>query len=424
MSLLLLIIHLILLIYFFSKSQGVVLAYILFFQEIPLILFTDIGFANVRFVFYFLVVLVFIFMNFKKEFRISKLRYCSTNIIFIGVFLVFFCMLMHYTIFGIKNLWGYEIVEVFLIKTLPLILLATLFISREKTLLDLGKGILIWGFILFLILLFVSNITDLSFSDRRGIQDLTDTNPITFGRMYGMIFIVSVIYYFHLNSNVKRIQMIFMMLISLFIIFFAGSRGPILAAVIALMTYFLFKIKESKDIYRIIFAIFVIFFISIALLSVADFDIVDRFLALEDYQNMPRYWRIVIVLNALPNIGLVGLGPGGFYYLTGEASFHVHNLFLEMVLEYGIFGLVSFFLVVVSGFIIFYRLINSNEIDYRLEIIFPLWVMFLMAAMVSGYISGNRDVWILTGLIITVSYIVKNNKIKISRILTNKYKNI
>lgn len=407
MSVVILFILILVFIYLYlTRDYGYVLVYILFFQDISLILFSDIGFEYGRYVLYVILLISYIIFSFRDEFRLSKIKYSLSSYIFYGLLALIVGMLIHYYFLDIKDPFGYQIVQGFFMRNLPLIIITLFFISNEKNMHQIGDGLVLWGLFLFIILIFVSGITELSLDDRMGIRDLTHTNPISYSRLYGMIFIVSIINYLNTRHRLKYIYII-TMIASLFVILYTASRGPIIAVMISLVIYYIVKsdnkLKILKTLIISIIALFSIFLI----LTTYQFNILDRFLQLQHYQDMARYHRIIIVVNSLSDIGMFGLGPGGFRFLVGGVSNYAHNIILELILEYGIFGLISLLLITVSSFYSFFECIKSNEINYRIEVIFPIWLMYLLSALVSGYVTSNRELWVLTGMIVSINYLNK-----------------
>jgi O-antigen ligase len=118
--------------------------------------------------------------------------------------------------------------------------------------------------------------------------------------------------------------------------------------------------------------------------------------------------RKVMLNNIIPvmksNI-ITGIGTGGFSKLVTGGDFRIypHNIFAELLLENGIFGLSVF------GFFLFlvykcFRILhlnvrlNSGENPY-LYTAFLILIYSTLNAMVSGDIPVNEQIWFASGML-------------------------
>jgi O-antigen ligase len=139
------------------------------------------------------------------------------------------------------------------------------------------------------------------------------------------------------------------------------------------------------------------FFVSITL-EYGNFSLIERFDDLYDYESLARYAGYLDAISVFQNNFLIGAGPSGYFRLTGRQ--YPHNLILEVLSEYGIFG--GFFLLIIlllSLQIVFKEFRNSNIF---IRIIKLLWFYFFLNTMTSGYISSNREFWILSGILVVI----------------------
>ena len=84
---------------------------------------------------------------------------------------------------------------------------------------------------------------------------------------------------------------------------------------------------------------------------------------------------------------IIGYGTGnyGFFYTGVDAKVYPHNLFVEILYENGILGLLILFLILFKG-LINYKMIFKNEYS---DVLFCSFVYFLVNAQFSSDIEGN-----------------------------------
>jgi hypothetical protein len=189
---------------------------------------------------------------------------------------------------------------------------------------------------------------------------------------------------------------------------YAGARGPILSLIITFSIYYLLASKKSTQFVLNGFVIVAAMTIMYLILELGDFGVLGRFERLTDYETMLRYERLVIAFGMLqsPSVWLEGLGPDGFNNITGLN--YVHNLIIEMVLEYGLLGLVLISIIIGYGLHFSYKLIGGR-FPYQYKVFGPVWIYYFLSTMVSSNVIGNRNLFFLTFILVSIQYVLRRS---------------
>lgn len=100
----------------------------------------------------------------------------------------------------------------------------------------------------------------------------------------------------------------------------------------------------------------------------------------------------------------LGTGIDSVIYYNGAVGTHVHNVFLESVIEFGIIGglpfLVFFGLTIVYFHYLFKAAVKRN--DLKIQWLLLVFFIFFIFGMFSGSLSQMRSLWMMMGLIIII----------------------
>jgi len=122
-----------------------------------------------------------------------------------------------------------------------------------------------------------------------------------------------------------------------------------------------------------------------------------------------------VALKLIKENPIFGIGMGEFMYLHGGKGEYPHNLLLESLVSFGIFGLFIFwpvfFLSLKNSYII---LKNKNMIN--VEIIAFWFIYFFLDSNFSGSLTNFRTLWLFMGILSILYY---SNKARHSKERTN-----
>jgi len=394
-----------LLFYFFKKKPGVILTFFLLFPSINNIILFQFDLDDYRYLFGFFILIIFIVLNFNPKIIFNNLNYTVRSPIFIGLMLILFGMFVGFLNGNVSDL-GQSIINKFLMPILIMFLIGALFIKNNKMLEDMSFGFIIFGTVFYIATYFLADLSSIDVSNRWSITETGFFNAITLARMCGMIFIPSFLYGLYTKVKIIRIISIVLSLISIYWLFAASTRGVIVAILLSLLLFFLFNFKNkgSYKLYIVFFLLIII--ISLGIIDISKFDLIDRFYELKNYKHMPRYWDFYRTWNIFKENIFFGAGPGGYGDITGRE--YPHNIFLELIAEYGLIGLMAFVLITYCGLYNSLKILRSRIFNYKINILILIWIYFLFSSMFSGNIAVNNDFWIMSGVLISV---IRQNRI-------------
>jgi O-antigen ligase len=184
----------------------------------------------------------------------------------------------------------------------------------------------------------------------------------------------------------------------LFLLYTAGSRGPLLALLITLLFYFFFLQEKRRGFLRKMLSVMLIFgFLGLSV-AVAPQRIWNRMLNLVSGFDLTTFLRIRAFETAkdlfVENL-VKGVGTGGFghYNLLG----YPHNIFLEFASELGMIGLSAFLCFVTYAVYLGIKLVRSkasSAMELKLSKIYlALFVFSLVNAQFSGAAWSNYELW-------------------------------
>jgi hypothetical protein len=395
--------------YHLIQNKSEILGFLLFFQEIIILFFEKYNLTNfiesTLICFYILYLL-------RKINNISlhliKIKFSS---LFFQIFLIFCISFLLQIIF--KGYFSAEteiIFKRFFTQLIPIIILITLFVNNFFKLKNILDGVLIYGLIFFLILIFTSDFIELSKIARKDFREDVGISPIQLSRLSGFIFIISFFRILSINSLVNNILMIILLIISLSFLILGASRGPFIFLLISLsfsLYYILGFKKKLVKIFLFSICVYILAYFFFPMFSSFQF----RFNEILDYNDMLRFKRIQFYSQNFFNfeIFLFGLGPAGFNYLT--ALSYPHNLFIELHLEYGFIGILLFFSLF---FLILKSIYFAKNIIFDLNFITLLTcvIYFFLSSFVSGDIIGNRILFFLIFILFSYIFNLKYYRIK------------
>lgn len=243
--------------------------------------------------------------------------------------------------------------------------------------------------------------------DLIGFVGFNEGNYQGLGRTNG-IGLVILLFLGILNDRLRNHRFVFLISTAVVLVALlgAGSRMPIVAVLVALFFVIFSSIKFKNGVlsypkyYNKIFVIFSVLLIPLFGAYNQGFfnSIIYRFEVLLEEGGgasvIGRTERFMIAIDIWKNNLMFGSGFGSFseYYVSDVFLDYPHNLFLELMSELGIVGLITFsalFLLAVIRFLKVGKLKGIRGSNLYITVAITFLVIFLNA-MVSGDINGNR----------------------------------
>ena len=313
---------------------------------------------------------------------------------------IFYCFLIIsslilWIIYGVTD---YGLVKFFNLVLIPLpisLVIIEKFNNRDR---DLMITILLGISVLLLLFTFFS-LSTLS-STRSGVLG---GGPIVLSRWlcFGAVVVL-----FH--PRIKRFKVIYILLF-LFAALFTGSRGPIFSIFLVMILYFFFNFRKVffRTIILLSFLISILFFTGI-FDQLLQYNNVSRvFMNIgEGGFNKPNNRSYIFESSIQEIISYpLGVGSGNFVEYTEDPSFfknkdlfYPHNLFFEILCEFGIITFLVFMIYLLQSLLSFkINLFNKRETR---NMMFYSFAFLFFNSMVSGDLNDARLLFVFIPLML------------------------
>lgn len=173
-----------------------------------------------------------------------------------------------------------------------------------------------------------------------------DANPIRFGQVMSQTVLLCVGYAMYLRSRVYILPTLAIAIIALLLAFSSGSKGPILALIVAFLA--LIFNNSNKWLRTIVVTALAIYAGVIIMREVLPADFVQtRFRLAESRSVTSRMELIAMAQNEIKEFSVpeffLGRGSGDYGFLWGgsDGRMYPHNIFAEVGYELGFLGLIT-----------------------------------------------------------------------------------
>lgn len=228
-----------------------------------------------------------------------------------------------------------------------------------------------------------------------------EANPISiaFYLGFGILNILYIIKFIKISLVFKSLIYI-ILLLSFVLLFLTGSKGPLLSLFFSLMIPYLIS-NRFKVIFSVLIVGFILFIFSFNFIysdlffsgDITDF-ISRRFISDEETQSISSrmsYISLGLITYRDSNYFnlIFGFGAGDYGYLVTNSDIRMypHNIFLEILYEFGLVGLGIFIFILVKIFQFNWR--YSKLITLNLNYIVVLFYYALFVSLTTGDISDN-----------------------------------
>ncbi len=265
----------------------------------------------------------------------------------------------------------------------------------------------------FLVLLFIfgiiislTTIYSVLTKDYSIIKKATDYHRL--GTSAGASLLLCIIFFTYQKKWAWKFIIICSLGITTLGLFFSANRSGFLAAIITLFILLITHLKKKtkhknnnilKKSYLIGLFLFIIIISSILL----SFSSKAQYMIYRLEAKNPMQSRLLMYKESIKvwtNYPIFGVGIGGFSKITGLHYRQPHNMFLELLSEFGIIGFILF------NIYIFYWLLFIKKTKIKQDIILlslvTLFIFYFLNAMVSGDITDNRLFLALTGVLTSI----------------------
>ncbi len=404
---------------FLTKKPGAALCYVLMFTPLNNMVLRNVGMIEYRFISGILVLLLFLFLYFRPKSIYANISSNMQSTAFWGVMLLPAIMAFHiYVISEVSNS-GLEYSYSFIFNTM-LYFLAIIVLVYNKSLFDqFVDGITYFGIIFFIIFYLTFDMSMIDVYDRSTFRDADAFNAITLGRLCGVFLIAGLFQLLNTDKKHIKILSIVLALISTYWILVTSTRQIIIGLFCVIFIYYIIALRHSqKAVLYLSFGLLFSIFAFTYLVDIQQFAVLDRMHSLVYIRDMPRFYDYIVTFDILRSNVLVGVGPHGYQDIMFR---YPHSYLLEMTANFGLLGIVSFSMVVITGSYYSIKLLTSGSSNYKNHIIALLWIFYLISVMISGDININRHFWLITGVLISAHNLNKIVTINIFNANNNKF---
>lgn len=285
----------------------------------------------------------------------------------------------------------------------PLLLIGVIYAQKER-LLTKTKKAAPWVAIVFTIVSFVSALHP---SDTTSGGFALDENGMNYQNISYMAAFASAFTLFYLiskkemsfgkvfDAKLVSVLMVITVFLNFFTILIAGGRGALVLIVIQLFTFMVLKVVSSSNRERMILRLFPIVVITLLVgvfivnyvekiqIESSGFGRIMDFLNEKDDSGRRDIRRVAF--KSIKESPIIGHGIGSSMFVIGEGTngqhIHCHNLFLDALVETGIFGTVFLLIILIQTFRTVFILIKKDLTNY-------LWLIILLNGFVVSMFSG------------------------------------
>lgn len=226
--------------------------------------------------------------------------------------------------------------------------------------------------------------------------------------MIGMFVGTGVISCLNMSNKILKYTGIFL---GIFFMLLLGGRGPFLFLLGVILIHMFYSIKGASKL-LILLVIPVLIVLTPKIESVMLFErMSNRLEALGDENNnadlrLNHFSKSFDIVSEHSILG-VGLGSYGYYYYGYDVWAYPHNIFVEIMVELGVFALFVFLML----FYFFYRHTNKARNFNESRLIWFLFLYFVLNAMKSSSLVDLRYITAWMGLLLVIDI---GEKVKIN----------
>ncbi|NOX41796.1 MAG: O-antigen ligase family protein [Alphaproteobacteria bacterium] len=235
-----------------------------------------------------------------------------------------------------------------------------------------------------------SGIVDITYFEETGRLGFTKINPISLGHVGVTTVLASIVLFVRSSSNSSKGFALACAGISLAMIYFAASRGPVVAFIASIIAYILFSGRWKYAIFA-----FVVIYVSILVLSTINIYTLLEHLRLtsiitnRDTSAVARLEVYDEAFEAFKQYPIFGRS-----FALPVSGGWVHNIFLESAMALGVIGLATIIIVIIRSFVSSIRAFRSGNTMAAF-----LFLQFVVAAQFSGALWGWPGLWIGVALV-------------------------
>lgn len=247
-----------------------------------------------------------------------------------------------------------------------------------------------------------------------GVHAIIFSQLIGFGILISFLIFITSGEFLKVRSkkqmNVNKIILLYLMLI----LFATNTRGVMLSVFVAIVFYLVVsEAKISKTTLYISGSVMLIAIIVV--ISYIDVEVLFR-RALSPYTAQSGQERYLAYTQSFSMFfeNIFGVGTDGFKYFSSLP--YPHNLFLENMAQYGIFGILLNIYLLLMGILMLLKTLKYRKQDNMFVFIYALFIFFAVETMFSFTFWMHKGLYLMIGIFAAYYYrLRKKQKIQLSK---------
>jgi len=381
------------------KRPEILIVYIAFFFQSTDTLLDGVGIYSGRMLIRLLIVLWVLMISYMKSGRKaisitpmlrSKFSMGYLLLIVVGLISISYSpMYISDKLMHIRNMIIYNFI--------PMSLFLVLF-RKNESFERIPIQVAILSLITAFIIIGYGDISNLVIGDRLTLYESVGIESIGLSRLAVFVFVVSFFSLINTKGLRTKLPFILSLMLSIYVMLLSAQRGPIVGLGVGMLFWVVFK-SGLKTKLRSLVALVIVVMVTLTF-NIDQFGVTDRFDDLRNYETYARYDDFPRTHALFLESPILGHGVKGYFEKTGRV--YPHNIFLEVIAEYGVVGLAILMIMLGEIFKWIMSILYSTRSESYKMALAMAWIALFVSSQFSGDLSGNHIFYSVSGLVCSV----------------------
>lgn len=381
------------------KRPEILIVYIAFFFQSTDTLLDGVGIYSGRMLIRLLIVLWVLMISYMKSGRKaisitpmlrSKFSMGYLLLIVVGLISISYSpMYISDKLMHIRNMIIYNFI--------PMSLFLVLF-RKNESFERIPIQVAILSLITAFIIIGYGDISNLVIGDRLTLYESVGIESIGLSRLAVFVFVVSFFSLINTKGLRTKLPFILSLMLSIYVMLLSAQRGPIVGLGVGMLFWVVFK-SGLKTKLRSLVALVIVVMVTLTF-NIDQFGVTDRFDDLRNYETYARYDDFPRTHALFLESPILGHGVKGYFEKTGRV--YPHNIFLEVIAEYGVVGLAILMIMLGEIFKWIMSILYSTRSESYKMALAMAWIALFVSSQFSSDLSGNHIFYSVSGLVCSV----------------------
>lgn len=381
------------------KRPEILIVYIAFFFQSTDTLLDGVGIYSGRMLIRLLIVLWVLMISYMKSGRKaisitpmlrSKFSMGYLLLIVVGLISISYSpMYISDKLMHIRNMIIYNFI--------PMSLFLVLF-RKNESFERIPIQVAILSLITAFIIIGYGDISNLVIGDRLTLYESVGIDSIGLSRLAVFVFVVSFFSLINTKGLRTKLPFILSLMLSIYVMLLSAQRGPIVGLGVGMLFWVVFK-SGLKTKLRSLVALVIVVMVTLTF-NIDQFGVTDRFDDLRNYETYARYDDFPRTHALFLESPILGHGVKGYFEKTGRV--YPHNIFLEVIAEYGVVGLAILMIMLGEIFKWIMSILYSTRSESYKMALAMAWIALFVSSQFSSDLSGNHIFYSVSGLVCSV----------------------